>query len=93
MAIGHIGITVSNLEQAKALYLAALKPLGYQVVLEFPGVVGLGADGIPDFWLKDVNPCPESKSTEGKRTAHTGVHVAFSAKSREVVHEFHAAAL
>jgi catechol 2,3-dioxygenase-like lactoylglutathione lyase family enzyme len=80
--IDHIGIAVGNLEKSKAFYLAALAPLGYVVVMEFPGVCGLGAGGKPDFWIS------EEKVT-GK------LHLAFVivSKERPVVDAFHAAAL
>lgn len=79
--IDHIGVSVSDLAQSTAFYQAALAPLGYGVLMQFEGVVGLGAEHKPDFWL----------AQEGK----TGpkLHIAFHAASRAQVDAFHAAAL
>ena len=66
--------------EPRAFYERALEPLGYEVLLEFPGVVGFGVPGKPDFWLQEGTP--------GKR-----VHIAFRAPDRGVVQAFHAAGL
>lgn len=77
--LDHISLRVQDHSRAVAFYRAALAPLGYQVMMEFPGATGLGA-GMPDFWLMTtdlpLNP----------------THVAFSA-TRDAVDAFHAAAL
>src|SRR4029453_6361817 len=49
--IDHVSLHVSSLERSKRFYTAALAPLGYKVVMEFPGVAGLGAGGKADPWL------------------------------------------
>jgi|1186.fasta_scaffold1236160_2 catechol 2,3-dioxygenase-like lactoylglutathione lyase family enzyme len=78
--LDHVSIHVQDFRRALAFYRAALAPLGYKVVMEFPEVAGLGEKGKPDFWIgrtdKPVNP----------------VHVAFAA-SRQAVTAFHAAAV
>lgn len=77
--LDHISLRVQDHSRAVAFYRAALAPLGYRVLMEFPGAAGLGA-GMPDFWLMatehPLNP----------------THVAFSA-DRATVDAFHAAAL
>jgi catechol 2,3-dioxygenase-like lactoylglutathione lyase family enzyme len=78
--IDHLSLRVKDIAAAKAFYTAALKPLGYEVVMEFPGAIGLGAGGKPDFWL-----------TRAKKAAPA--HVAFAAPSRRAVSAFHRAAL
>ena len=83
----HIGVRVSSLESAKEFYLAALAPLGYEVVMSFPGVYGLGAKGIPDFW---ISSCPEGDQT---KKAIEGLHVAFGAENRAQVDQFYDAAM
>jgi catechol 2,3-dioxygenase-like lactoylglutathione lyase family enzyme len=88
MPIGHIGLLVSNLEEAKALYLSALAPLGYETAVTFPGRVGLGAGGVPDFWLRVPGECVITGAQP-----HKDVHVAFAAARREVVDQVHAAAM
>ena len=80
--INHLSIRCSDYEKAKKFYAAALAPLGYSVIMEFPNAAGLGADGKPDLW---VGPSPEG-------TPHKQ-HLAFAAKSRAAVDQFHAAAL
>jgi catechol 2,3-dioxygenase-like lactoylglutathione lyase family enzyme len=44
----HIGMQVSNLEASKAFYARALKPLGYEIVMEFGKEhIGFGMEGKP----------------------------------------------
>jgi catechol 2,3-dioxygenase-like lactoylglutathione lyase family enzyme len=77
--LDHISLRVQDHSRAVAFYRAALAPLGYRVLMEYPGAAGLGA-GMPDFWLmtteQPINP----------------THVAFSA-DRATVDAFHAAAV
>ncbi|HXT97481.1 MAG TPA: VOC family protein [Polyangia bacterium] len=77
--LDHISLRVQDHSRAVAFYRAALAPLGYQVMMEYPGATGLGA-GMPDFWVmatdQPLNP----------------THLAFSA-DRGAVDAFHAAAL
>jgi catechol 2,3-dioxygenase-like lactoylglutathione lyase family enzyme len=82
--IDHIGITVSDYEKSQAFYLAALAPLGYELLMEVTGAgphAGFGEPGKPDFW---IGP--------GERTAPK-MHVAFRAEDRATVRAFHAATL
>ena len=78
--LDHIVIGATDLAVSRPFYEQALAPLGHAVVLEFPGILGLGAAGKPEFWLR-----------EGPVTQP--VHVAFSAPDRATVDAFHAAAL
>ncbi len=90
--IDHMSLPVSDFARSRAFYVAALKPLGYEIVMEFSReqipelpsahVAGLGEGGKPDFWLSQVSsgaPAP--------------IHVALLASSREVVDAFYQAAL
>ena len=86
--IDHMGLSVSDYERSKAFYLAALKPLGGGVIMEFPyGTIGpfasagLGVAGKPFFWI-----------TTGEKTA-PHLHVAFRTETRDQVDEFYAAAM
>ena len=86
--IDHTGVKVSDLAKSKAFYRAALAPLGYRLLMEFPAEVTGGDDvagfGVPpkaDFWLARGTPNRPS------------LHVAFRAASRAQVDAFHAAAL
>ncbi len=54
--IDHIGLGVSDLEQSKAFYQQALRPLGYQLLMERDGSVGLGRNAKPDFWIHANRP-------------------------------------
>jgi catechol 2,3-dioxygenase-like lactoylglutathione lyase family enzyme len=79
--LDHLGITVRDLGVSKAFYLAALAPLGYELLMEpIEGVSGFGMGGKPDFWLR-----------EGESAGQ--VHVAFSRDDRSAVDAFHEAAL
>jgi catechol 2,3-dioxygenase-like lactoylglutathione lyase family enzyme len=77
--LDHLTVKVADLDKAKAFYSAALKPLGYGVMMEFGEYLGLGA-GKPDLWLKrdpDLRP----------------MHVALSADDRALVDAFYEAAM
>jgi catechol 2,3-dioxygenase-like lactoylglutathione lyase family enzyme len=77
--LDHITLNVRDFDRALDFYRIALAPLGYQVLMEFPGTAGLGVNGKPDFWIA--------------RADHvTPTHVAF-AGDRGEVDQFHRAAL
>lgn len=78
--IDHISVPVSNLARSLAFYKAALAPLGWEVIKEYPGVAGIGANGI-DLWLTETPAAP------------TPLHIALRASTRSLVDAFHAAAL
>jgi catechol 2,3-dioxygenase-like lactoylglutathione lyase family enzyme len=84
--LDHVGIEVSDLAHSKAFYEAALEPLGIRLLMEFEGAVGFGKDSEhgpkPFFWIQ----------ARGRPTV-SGAHVAFGARSAELVDAFHAAAL
>jgi catechol 2,3-dioxygenase-like lactoylglutathione lyase family enzyme len=80
MPFDHVAISVTSLSEAKAFYTAALAPLGYKVIMEFETAVGLGAGGVPDFWL-------------GSKGEATACHLGFKAASKEVVDQFYEAAM
>lgn len=77
--IDHVTLRVQDFSRAVAFYRAALGPIGYEVMMEYPNAVGMGA-GKPVFWIMEsslpVNP----------------THLAFAA-DRPKVDAFHAAAL
>lgn len=79
--IDHVTIYVRDVARARAQYAAALEPIGYEVLRELPGAVGLGARGKPDLWL----------ALDGGKGRPQ--HVAVVAGSRAEVDAFHAAAL
>jgi catechol 2,3-dioxygenase-like lactoylglutathione lyase family enzyme len=77
----HVGFAVADLAQSKAFFLAALAPLGVGLVMEGPYGVGIGKDGKPSLWLHDAS-APAAP-----------MHLAFTARTRDEVIAFHAAAL
>jgi catechol 2,3-dioxygenase-like lactoylglutathione lyase family enzyme len=78
--LDHVGLRVQDFPRALAFYRAALEPLGYRVMMEFPEAAGLGYKGKTDFWIMKSDR-PQS-----------AVLVAFTG-SRQAVTAFHAAAL
>ena len=80
--LAHVGIYVDDIEKAKAFYIPALKPLGYEQLSEFPewSVIGLGAGGTADLWV-------------AQREATHNAHIAITATDKESVDAFHAAGI
>lgn len=86
--IDHTGVGVTDYAASKAFYLAALAPIGYTMLLEFPAAVtgstdvaGFGEAPKPDFWIhKGVANKPP-------------IHVAFRVNTRAVVDAFYKAAI
>lgn len=80
--IDHISLHVTDLKTSKDFYLAALQPIGYEAVMEFPewNVVGLGANQKPDLWLEGDGA--------GKPT-----HIAFVTEERQKVDAFYEAGI
>ncbi len=86
--IDHLGFAVGDVDRSKAFYLAALKPLGIDIIVEVPpeqsggeAHIGFGSDGKPYFWIG------------GGKAVQGPVHIAFDAPSRAVVDAFYQAAL
>jgi catechol 2,3-dioxygenase-like lactoylglutathione lyase family enzyme len=81
--LDHVGLDVSDYELSKAFYEKALAPLGLELMMEpAPGIGGFGDGRRPFFWIGT-----------GRRSAQSGVHVAFDTSDRAAVDAFHAAAL
>lgn len=85
--IDHFGLAVGDFAKSRAWYAAALAPIGYKVMMEFPAaqagdqpVAGLG-DGKPDLWLAGGGP------------TQPRTHIAIAVKSRALVDAFYKAAL
>jgi catechol 2,3-dioxygenase-like lactoylglutathione lyase family enzyme len=81
--IDHTGYMVSDLEKSVAFYTKALAPIGYTLMLQFPGVAGFGAGGKPDFWIHG----------DGTHKPHDKLHIAFRAAGRAEVRKFYEAAI
>ena len=81
--IDHLTVHVSDIAKSLAFYRAALAPVGYEVIMEFPNFAGLGIAKKPDLWLGG-----------GKAAGTiTPTHVAIRADRRSVVDAFYAAAI
>jgi len=87
--LDHITLPVADIDVSRAVYDAALAPLGYRRLSDFSehGMVAAGygrTEPITQFILvstgKNVAPMP-------------GFHIAFHAENRACVRAFHAAAL
>ncbi|KAK3175699.1 hypothetical protein K4F52_010054 [Lecanicillium sp. MT-2017a] len=87
MPLDHISISVPSDKHSQVVdfYKKLLKPMSYEVRMNFGQVVGMGStEAGPtsiDFWIA---------ATEGTATT---AHLAFSAKDRSTVDEFHSGAL
>ena len=86
--IDHTGVTVSDFATSKAFYVAALQPIGYELLLEFPAsvtgrtdVAGFGEPPKADFWIGRGKPNDPA------------LHVAFRVNRRALVDAFYHAAL
>ncbi len=80
--LDHVPISVSDFGRAAAFYDAALHPLGIaRLYGDGATVAGYGVGRKAFFWigLRDV--------------PQTGTHVAFAARNRAIVDQFHQAAL
>ena len=89
--IDHTGVAVTDMARSKPFYTAALGAIGYRLLVEYPAAVtgsvdvaGYGEPPKPDFWL---NAGPSGKPNTPP------IHVAFRVASRQLVRDFHAAAL
>lgn len=90
MPLSHVGIPVEAIDRSRAFYERALAPLGLKITMtanadqtESGGTaIGFGSDGEPGFfWIGD------------NERVGQGVHVAFTAASRQQVDDFYAAAM
>jgi catechol 2,3-dioxygenase-like lactoylglutathione lyase family enzyme len=78
--IDHMSLKVLDVPTARNFYAAALKPLKFGIVMEFPEAVGMGPKGHPVFWLS-------------KSQGRAPTHIAFMAATRPAVDAFYQAAL
>ncbi|HZO76702.1 MAG TPA: VOC family protein [Solirubrobacteraceae bacterium] len=81
--LDHMGFAVSDYGRSRAFYEKTLAPLGFVLVKEPMGqAAGFGKDGKASFWIE-----AQGRPVQGR------LHVAFEAKSRDLVDAFHAAAI
>ncbi len=83
----HVSLGASDMTRAKAFYDAALAPLGIERTVEFGNTaVAYGSKGRAELWVQlphDGQPV----------SSGNGVHICFTAPSREAVQAFHEAGL
>ena len=77
MAIDHISVAVSNIENSGAFYDAVLGHLGMTRIADRGVAVGYGKK-FPEFW---INARPDMAPV----AADTGCHIALRARSEELV--------
>lgn len=81
-------------EAMRNFYVATLRPLGYTTYVEqSPVFCGLKGGNGPDFWLHVGNKDLPKIDSEHTEMHGGGVHVAFSAASKEIVDEWYKIAL
>jgi catechol 2,3-dioxygenase-like lactoylglutathione lyase family enzyme len=80
--IDHMTLRVRDYEKSKAFFQAVLKPLGYELTVEWEGFAGLGVKKKPDFWL-----------AAAEKRQYDQLHVAFRAPNRKAVDAFYEAAI
>jgi catechol 2,3-dioxygenase-like lactoylglutathione lyase family enzyme len=90
--LDHTGIVVSDLPKARTFYDAVAKTLGLSIATPHKDffLLGKGAGQIPYLWIGTLEP---SYWVKGSRAGINQMHVAFVAKDKAAVDEFHRAAL
>jgi catechol 2,3-dioxygenase-like lactoylglutathione lyase family enzyme len=84
--IDHISIAVRDLAKGEQFYAAALAPLGFAKLREWPNAaIGFGKK-YPEFWIN-------VRGTMGRVADDSGVHICLRAPDTAAVDAFHAAAL
>jgi catechol 2,3-dioxygenase-like lactoylglutathione lyase family enzyme len=84
--IDHISIAVRDLVRGERFYAAALAPLGFSKLREWPGAaIGFGKK-YPEFWIN-------KREAMGRVAEDSGVHICLRAPDAASVDAFHAAAL
>jgi catechol 2,3-dioxygenase-like lactoylglutathione lyase family enzyme len=79
--LDHVSLSVPDPRRSQAFYAKALAPLGYKLISPAESGFGIGIDGGSTVWV--------SKGAAQKPIAH----LAFRARDRKQVQEFHKAAL
>ncbi len=86
--IDHTGVGASDFARSRAFYTAALEPIGYTLLMEFPAEVtgghaaaGFGVAPKADFWVGGGGPNVPP------------IHIAFRVASRAMVDAFYKAAM
>ncbi|MEU6548521.1 VOC family protein [Streptomyces sp. NPDC046859] len=84
--IHHLGVFASDFEASERFYTSALAVLGIGV--------GYRADGVAEYWRPELDtPSLSLERARAEAAVTAGVHIAFTAVSRDAVDAFHAAAV
>ena len=84
--IDHISIAVRDLTKGEKFYTAALAPLGFSKLKEWPGAaIGFGKK-YPEFWIN-------RRSEMSRISDDCGVHICLRAPDTAAVDAFHDAAV
>lgn len=82
----HVSVGVADVERAAKFYDEVLGALGYKRSAQYlPYAVAYG-EGTSEFWI-------QLPHDQGTASTGNGVHISFSARTRDAVDRFHAAAL
>ena len=100
-SLDHIYIAVSDYGRAKAFYMAALEPLGIELVMERGDTGAFGRGNRPELWIAVRSRSAKGCGINDSATSHapaesppiTQVHVAVAASSRDQVDAFYRAAI
>lgn len=77
----HVTLRVKNLGKAKKFYTDSLGALGFKVLYDSEGSIGLGDGKAPTVWIAEDKPVTAA------------MHLAFTSPDRKKVDAFHAAAV
>ena len=85
--IAHVSIGVSNIDNSKRFYDAALEPLGYKCLRAARSLLGYGygGDSIALWVVQAERPVPADEKS--------GLHFCFAAPDTAAVDAFHSAAM
>lgn len=82
----HVSVGVTDVERAAAFYDKVLGALGYKRSAQYlPYAIAYG-EGASEFWIQ----LPHDQHAP---SAGNGIHIGFSARSKDQIHKFHEAAL
>jgi catechol 2,3-dioxygenase-like lactoylglutathione lyase family enzyme len=90
--LDHTGIVVTDLSKTRTFYDAVAKALGLGIATPHKEffLLGRGPGQFPYLWIGTLRP---SYWVEGSRAGINQMHVAFAAKDKAMVEEFHRATI
>ena len=84
--VHHLGVFAADFEASERFYSAALEPLGI--------TAGYRAAGVSEYWHPERDtPSLSLETAEAPAAVTRGMHIAFTAGSRDAVDAFHRAAV